>query len=49
LRMFLDVTGASAWGEMFAMSVVSLIPTLIVFVVFQRRIVEGIATTGVRG
>jgi multiple sugar transport system permease protein len=49
LRMFLDVTGASAWGEMFAMSVVSLVPTLIVFVVFQRRIVEGIATTGVRG
>ncbi|TDE00202.1 carbohydrate ABC transporter permease [Jiangella asiatica] len=49
LRMFLDATGESAWGPMLAMSAVALIPLFIVFLVFQRRIVQGIATTGLRG
>ena len=49
LRMFLDVTGQSAWGELFAMSVLTLVPTFLVFIFFQRRIIEGIATTGIRG
>ncbi|WP_020578001.1 carbohydrate ABC transporter permease [Actinopolymorpha alba] len=49
LRMFLDSLGGSAWGPMFAMSVVSLIPTFLVFLFFQRKIVEGISTTGIRG
>jgi multiple sugar transport system permease protein len=31
------------------MSVVSLVPTFLVFLFFQRRIVEGISTTGLRG
>jgi len=31
------------------MSVLSLIPTFVVFLVFQRRLVEGIATTGLKG
>ena len=49
LRLFVDSTGESAWGQMFAMSVLSLVPIFIVFLVFQRRIVEGIATTGLKG
>jgi multiple sugar transport system permease protein len=32
-----------------AMSVVSLLPTFVVFLAFQRRLVEGIATTGLKG
>ena len=31
------------------MSVLSLVPTFIVFLLAQRRIVEGIATTGLKG
>lgn len=49
LRMFLDSSGESSWGPMFAMSVLSLAPLVIVFVLFQRQIVEGIATTGLKG
>jgi multiple sugar transport system permease protein len=49
LRMFLDSMGGTAWGPLFSMSVVSLVPTFLVFLFFQRRIVEGISTTGLRG
>lgn len=48
LRRFLDTSGSSDWGGMFAMSIISLLPVLIVFIVFQRRIVEGMATTGLK-
>jgi multiple sugar transport system permease protein len=48
LSLFLDMTGESAWGPMFAMSVLSLIPVLVFFVVFQRMIIEGISTSGLR-
>jgi multiple sugar transport system permease protein len=49
LRQFLDASGVSAWGPMFAMTTVSLVPVLLVFFFFQRRLVEGIATTGLKG
>lgn len=49
LRRFVDETGSSSYGQLLAMSVVSLIPTFIVFLVSQRRLVDGIATTGLRG
>lgn len=49
LRAFLDATGESSWGPMFAMSALSLVPSVIVFILFQKRIVEGISTTGLRG
>lgn len=41
--------GFTAWGEYMAMSVISLIPLLIIFLVFQRRIVEGITAGAVKG
>lgn len=34
---------------MFSMSVASLIPVFILFVAFQRYLVEGISTTGLKG
>lgn len=46
LRSFVDSTGVTAWGPLFAMSVVSLLPVFIVFLVGQRFLVRGIATTG---
>lgn len=49
LRSFLDASGESAWGPMLAMSTLSLLPLVVIFVVFQRKIVQGIATTGLRG
>ncbi len=49
LRSFLDSTGESAWGPMFAMSVLSLVPVFLFFFFFQRLLVEGISTTGIKG
>jgi|SRR5690625_2680534 len=49
LKLFLDSEGQSQWGAVFAMSVLSLLPILILFFFFQRQIIEGIATTGVKG
>jgi len=49
LRSFVDSTGKSDWSGLFAMSVVTLIPVFIFFILFQRLLIEGIATTGLKG
>ncbi len=49
LRTFADPSASSDWGAIYAMSFLSLIPMLLVFVAFQRYIVEGIATSGLKG
>lgn len=49
LRTFADPSGSTDWGAIFAMSFLSLVPVLIVFFLFQRHIVEGISTTGIKG
>jgi len=49
LRLFLDSTSESRWGPMFAMSVVSLIPIFLVFTFFQRYLIEGITSGGLKG
>ncbi|WP_432513288.1 carbohydrate ABC transporter permease [Kineococcus sp. SYSU DK001] len=46
LKSFIDATSESSWGEMFAMSVVSLIPIFLAFLFGQRFLIKGIATTG---
>jgi multiple sugar transport system permease protein len=48
LRTFVDSTGASSWGSLFAMSIVSLIPVFLVFLFGQKYLVKGIATTGIK-
>jgi multiple sugar transport system permease protein len=48
LRSFLDSSGQSNWGAMFAMSVVSLIPVFLAFLFGQRFLLRGIATTGIK-
>jgi multiple sugar transport system permease protein len=48
LRTFVDSTGKSDWSALFAMSVVALLPVLLFFVLFQRLLIEGIATTGLK-
>jgi multiple sugar transport system permease protein len=49
LRLFLDASGMSSWGPMFAMSVLSLFPAFILFFSLQKYFVRGIATTGIKG
>ena len=41
--------GLTYWGPQMAMSVISLIPLLIVFLVFQRQFVEGITAGAIKG
>src|SRR5690606_37986764 len=49
LSMFIDSTGSAQWGDLFAMSILSVVPVFIVFLFFQRYLVEGIATHGLKG
>lgn len=42
LRMFVDATGQSSWGALFAMSCLSLVPLFFIFIFFQRYLIEGI-------
>ncbi|NLO85273.1 MAG: carbohydrate ABC transporter permease [Clostridiales bacterium] len=49
LRMFIDSTGSNAWGALFAMSTLSLIPLFLMFIIFQRYLVDGITAGGIKG
>jgi len=49
LRSFADPSANTDWGAIFAMSSLSLVPVFIIFVAFQRYLVEGISTTGLKG
>lgn len=48
LRQFVDSEGQSQWGQMFAMSVLSLAPIVGFFIAGQKYLVKGIATTGLK-
>lgn len=48
LRTFVDSSSATPWGSVFAMSVLSIVPVLLFFVVGQKYLVRGIATTGLK-
>lgn len=41
--------GLTYWGEQMAMSVISLLPLVIIFLIFQRRFVEGITAGAIKG
>jgi multiple sugar transport system permease protein len=49
LRLFMDSGGQTSLGPMFAMTVLSLLPVFLFFVAFQRLLVEGINTSGLKG
>lgn len=48
LRMFVDQFEIQ-WGQLLAMSLLSIVPSVIVFFLAQKHFVEGIATTGIKG
>lgn len=49
LHAFIDSTGNSSYGQLFAMSVLSLVPILGFFLIFQRLLLQGASTTGLKG
>ncbi|WP_436757778.1 carbohydrate ABC transporter permease [Streptosporangium sp. V21-05] len=48
LRQFMDSSGESSWGPLFAMSIISLGPIFGFFLAGQKYLVRGMATTGLK-
>ncbi len=49
LNMYLDPNSYNNYGGLFAMSVISLLPVIIFFIIFQKYLVNGIAMDGIKG
>ena len=49
LQLYVDQTSSSSFGPMFAMSVLALVPIGLFFLAFQRLLVDGAATSGLKG
>jgi multiple sugar transport system permease protein len=49
LRLYNDATSTSDYGATVAVSFLALLPILIFFIVFQRFLVAGVATQGLKG
>lgn len=49
LNMYLDPNSYNNYGGLFAMSVISLLPVILFFIIFQRYLVDGIAMDGLKG
>lgn len=49
LKLFTDPGSTSDFGAMFAMSTLSILPVLLIFIFFQKYLVDGIATSGLKG
>lgn len=48
LSLFVDAAGTSNYGGLFAMSLLSLLPVIGFFLAFQRLLLDGISTTGLK-
>ena len=49
LRLVLDAHATIDWGSLLAMSLVSILPSILLYFVSQRYFDDGIATTGIKG
>jgi multiple sugar transport system permease protein len=49
LRAMSDPNSVTNWGAIFAMATLSLLPVFAIFIFFQRYLVQGISTTGLKG
>jgi oligogalacturonide transport system permease protein len=49
LRMCIEGTANINWANVLAMSIVSIIPSMLVYLLLQKYFVEGIATSGLKG
>jgi len=48
LKLYSDEVGTN-YGPMLAMSVLSIVPVLILFFIFQKQLIDGISTDGLKG
>ena len=49
LKNFCDPGSSSDYGAMFAMSTLSIVPAIVISLIFQKSLVEGIASSGIKG
>lgn len=49
LKLFCDPSSSSDYGAMFAMAALSIMPVMLIFIFLQKYLVEGIATSGLKG
>lgn len=49
LKLFSDPGASSDYGALFAMATLSIIPIFLIFVFFQKYLVEGVSTSGLKG
>ncbi|NYI04886.1 carbohydrate ABC transporter permease [Allostreptomyces psammosilenae] len=49
LQLFIDQQSNSDYGAMIAMSMLALLPVMLFFLAFQRYLVDGVATEGLKG
>jgi multiple sugar transport system permease protein len=49
IKLFADSSSKTDYGAMFAMSSLSLIPVFTIFLIFNRYLVDGISTSGLKG
>jgi oligogalacturonide transport system permease protein len=49
LKLSIDVTEATSWNQILAMSTIALLPSLILFFAAQKYFVEGITVGAVKG
>lgn len=49
LKLFADPGSTSDYGAMFSMATLSLVPIVLIFFIFQRYLVDGIASSGLKG
>lgn len=49
LKLFCDPGSSSDYGAMFAMATLSIVPIVLIFIFFQKYLVDGIASSGLKG
>lgn len=49
LKLFIDSQGTIPWGQLLAMSLVSILPAVTIFFLAQKQFVEGVASGAVKG
>lgn len=49
IKLFADATSTSDYGAMFAMSTLSLIPVFVIFLVFNRYLMDGVTAGSIKG
>lgn len=49
VKLFSDPGSSTDYGAMFAMASLSILPAMIIFLFFQKYLVEGVSTSGLKG